>query len=132
MEEASQHGTRHEAKHPLMPKHLTVKATNVLDRKPKMAVWKTRKTSRGIKHFAVETTAETSQLKSRSYAGKIDNNEAALHETTSSSMDVDETFCMEQPASPTKKKRVSLPTCLSLAESDASQITEHLYGRFHP
>ena len=98
-------------------KCLTVKATNVLDRKPKMVMWKAQETSQGIKYFPVEKTASTSQLKS-SHAGKMDNREAALHEsdkTSPPSMDVDETFYMEQPAPPAKKKRVSLPACLSLA-----------------
>lgn len=87
-----------------------IKTSKVLQRKSKakMVEWVTTKRSRGTRHTRVDVSTSTNQPIRRQDAGRMemDNNEAVSHETDPPSMDVDETFWIEEPVMP-EQKRVS-------------------------
>jgi hypothetical protein len=81
-------------------------------KKPRAKVieWEERKGARGTRYVPVEVTpkASKSQRRLRQDTGRTENIEAALHKTTPPSMDIDETFWVEEPVM-SEKKRVSSP-----------------------
>jgi hypothetical protein len=89
-----------------------IKTSKVLQRKSKAKVieWVTEKRSRGTRNIPVEVSTSRNLPMPRRDAGRmeIDNHEAIFHETDPASMDVDETFWIEEPVIP-EQKRVRSP-----------------------
>ncbi|KAH9013953.1 hypothetical protein EDB85DRAFT_1899444 [Lactarius pseudohatsudake] len=85
-----------------------IKASKAFQRKSKAKIidWVPRKGSRGTRHIPVEVSTSTNLPMPRRDAGgrDIDNHEAILHETDPPSMDVDETFWIEEPVIPEQKR----------------------------
>ncbi|KAH9015838.1 hypothetical protein EDB85DRAFT_1892397 [Lactarius pseudohatsudake] len=85
-----------------------IKASKVFQRKSKAKIidWVSRKGSRGTRNIPVEVSTSTNLLIPRKDAGgrEIDNHEAILHETDPPSMDIDETFWIEEPVIPEPKR----------------------------
>ena len=106
-------------------KHKGRKAIQFRTPHAKVVRWVPRTNSRGTKDIPVEVTASTSQadgLQPKKATSQIESDEATLHETTFSPMDVDETFWVEEVEEPVilKTKRVSSPIGLSLMAFDIS------------
>ena len=106
-------------------KHKGRKAIQIRTPHAKVVRWVPRTNSRGTKNIPVEVTASTSQatgLQPKKATSRIESDEATLHETTFSPMDVDETSWVEEVEEPVilKTKRVSSPIGLSLMAFDIS------------
>jgi hypothetical protein len=93
-----------------------IKASKVIQRKSKAKIidWVTREGSRGTRNIPVEVSTSKNLPMPRRGAGRreIENHEEISHETDPPSMDVDETFWIEEPVIP-EQKRVSPPACPS-------------------
>jgi hypothetical protein len=102
-----------------MPRNsVTIKASTHRQAKSRSKVieWKSRELSRGIKDVPVEVSAMASKPKPRKNAGRwprAETNDPLQGETASQSMEVDETFWVEEPVMRTREKRVSQSVCPS-------------------
>ena len=101
-----------------MPRnHDTIKVADLrrAKSKAKLIEWEPRVYSRGIRDVPVEVRAAASQARPRKMASKgerVQNNdsvEALQGETAPQSMDIDESFWVEDPVAPTNEKRVGSP-----------------------
>ena len=116
-----------------MPRNVnTVKAANLLRRKPKAKVieWETQVHSRGIRDVPVEVSASGSQPRPRKTASRrprAQNDDTLQGETVPQPMDVDETFFVEEPAMPTNEKRVRQPASPSLANLTYLPVSARLH-----
>ncbi len=103
-----------------MPRNVnTVKAANLLRRKPKAKVieWETQVHSRGIRDVPVEVSASGSQPRPRKTASRrprAQNDDMLQGETVPQPMDVDETFWVEEPKSHISPS-LSTPTLKNLS-----------------
>jgi len=112
-----------------------IKASKAFQRKSKAKIidWVSRKGSRGTRHIPVEVSTSTNLLMPRRDAGgsDMDNHKENLHETDPPSMDVDETFWIEEPVIP-EQKRVSSPARPSSTVFDISQSQRTYMEEFIP
>ena len=96
---------------PMAPKG--IKASKLFERKSKAKVieWVAHKRSRGTRYVPVEVSTSKNPHTPRRDTAKmeIDPSEAVSHEDYLPSMDVDETFSIEEPDIP-EQQRVSSPT----------------------
>jgi hypothetical protein len=116
----------------MAPKGIKASKISKTRSKAKFFEWETREHSRGITDIAVEVSTSKGKRTPRQIAGGVeDTAEAILHETTLPSMDVDETFWIEEPVMD-QRKRVSSPVHVVLGWyfTDPS-VPAHLHRGIH-
>jgi hypothetical protein len=98
--------------------------------KAKVIEWESRVHSRGIRDVPVDVSATGSQAKRRKKASKrprAESNYALPGEAASQSMDVDETFWVEEQVMPASEKRVRQPVFPFSTNLTYLPVSAHLY-----
>ena len=112
-----------------------IKASKVLKSryKAKAVDWVIREYSRGTRDVAVKVTTSKGKRTPRQISGVIENNEpeAISGEVTLPSMDVDQTFWSEEPATDQPKRVSSLACPPRMAFYNPSVSPAHLHGGIH-
>src|ERR1700677_723808 len=115
---------------PMAPKG--IKASKLLQRKSKAKVieWVAREHSRGTRYIPVEVkTSKNLQTPARDTVEmEVDDHRAESQEASLPSMDVDETFWIEEPDAP-EQRRVRWPHVLLYCHLMWPLVPAHLRGR---
>jgi hypothetical protein len=101
----------------------------------KLVEWESRELARGIRDVPVKVNAMESQSKPRNKAGRLpraENSNPLQGEAAPQSMEVDETFGVEEPTMPTSEKRVREPTCPSSTSLTHLPYIALLHRRIYP